>query len=253
LTVTEGTIPLKKVQALILRTNPLMRAFGWYELEVQTVGMNVDEQGHRVIAPFAQYDDLLALAQRVRSFDLPDAFGSVSPITIRRRFFRYTIALTAVLLPAAVLWPLGWWHPGGAALPWWGFAAVPGLLGWAVLQYRNHDYAVRDDGLYIRRGVLSHYLWILPTEKFHAFHATATVFQRRLDLKTLFVDTAGAATFAYPEVIDLPAAEADAQMDRLYDRFRTLYRDRIEAATGAPDTRLAPDERPQLPVSRADA
>jgi putative membrane protein len=253
LTVTEGTIPLKKVQALILRTNPLMRAFGWYELEVQTVGMNVDEQGHRVIAPFAQYDDLLALAQRVRSFDLPDAFGSVSPITIRRRFFRYTIALTAVLLPAAVLWPLGWWHPGGAALPWWGFAAVPGLLGWAVLQYRNHDYAVRDDGLYIRRGVLSHYLWILPTEKFHAFHATATVFQRRLDLKTLFVDTAGAATFAYPEVIDLPAAEADAQMDRLYDRFRTLYRDRIEAATGAPDTRLAPDERPQLPVSKADA
>ena len=247
-TVTEGTVPLKKVQALILRTNPFMRAFGWYELEVQTVGMNVDEQGHRVIAPFAQYDDILALAQRVRSFELPEAFGSVSRLTIRRRFFRYTLALSALLLPGAYFWPAGWWHPGGAALPWWGFLLVPLILGWALLQYHNHGYAVRDDGLYIRRGVLSHYLWILPTEKFHAFHATASLFQRRLNLKTLFVDTAGAAAFAYPEVIDLPAAEADAQLDRLYGRFQALYRTRIEALTGAPDTRLDKEERPHLPV-----
>ena len=247
-TVTEGTVPLKKVQALILRTNPFMRAFGWYELEVQTVGMNVDEQGHRVIAPFAQYDDILALAQRVRSFELPEAFGSVSRLTIRRRFFRYTLALSALLLPGAYFWPASWWHPGGAALPWWGFLLVPLILGWALLQYRNHGYAVRDDGLYIRRGVLSHYLWILPTEKFHAFHATASLFQRRLNLKTLFVDTAGAAAFAYPEVIDLPAAEADAQLDRLYGRFQALYRTRIEALTGAPDTRLDKEERPHLPV-----
>jgi len=248
-TVTEGTIPLKKVQALILRTNPLMRLFGWYELEVQTVGMNVDEQGHRVIAPFAQYAPILALAQRVRSFELPDSFGSVSPITIRRRFFRYTMALAALLLPVIYFWPADWWQFGGAALPWWGFALVPFILGWAGLQYRNHDYATRNDGLYIRRGVLAHYLWIIPVEKFHTFHATATIFQRRLGLKTLFVDTAGAATFAYPEVIDLPAQEADAQLDRLYRRFKTLYRNRIRNATGDPDTRLDADERLRLPVN----
>lgn len=252
-TVTEGTIPLGKVQALILRTNPLMRAFGWYELEVQTIGMNVNEQGHRVIAPFAQYDDILALAQRVHPFDLPDTFGSVSRLTIRRRFVRYTLALSALLGPGIYLWPAGWWQPGGIALPWWGLLLVPCLLLWAVLQYRNHGYAVRDDGLYIQRGVLTHYLWILPTEKHHVFQAAASVFQRRLNLKTLFVDTAGAAAFAYPEVIDLPAAEADARMDRLHRRFRTLYRSRIEEATGAPDTRLDVEDRPRLPVSENDA
>ncbi len=251
-TVTEGTIPLEKVQLLILRTNPLMRLFGWYELKVQTVGMNVNEQGHRVIAPFAQYEDILALGQRVRSFDLPDAFGSVSPITVRRRFFRYTAALSTLLLPAIYFWPAGWWHPGGAALPWWGFALVPLILGWAVLQYRNHDYAIRSDGLYVRRGVMTHRLWVIPVEKFHAFHATATIFQRRLGLKTLFVDTAGAATFAYPEVIDLPAEEADAQLDRLYQRFQTLYRTRIQQATGDPDTRLDADNRLRLPVNGND-
>ena len=248
LTVTEGTVPLDKVQTLMLRTNPLMRAFGWYSLEVQTIGQNVDEQGHRVIAPFASRAVVADLAARVRAFDMPDAFGSVSRLTIRRRFVRYTVALSVVVAPAGYFWPADWWAPLDVALPWWGGALVPLLLGWAVLQYRHHGYALADDALYIRRGVLSHYVWMIPTEKFHVFYATASVFQRRLHLKTLFVDTAGAGAFAYPEVVDLPAAEADAQLSRLHDRFRTLYRTRIKAATGSATTRLSADERPQLPV-----
>ena len=250
-TVTEGTIPLDKVQTLILRTNPLMRAFGWYELKVQTIGINVEEQGHRVIAPFAGGDRLLELARRVRTFELPESFTSVSPLTIRRRFFRYTAVLTALLLPTVYFWPVGWPYLGGVALPWWGFGLVPLILGWALLQYRNHEYAASEDSFYIRRGVVSHYLWIVPIEKFHVFHATASIFQRRLGLKTLFVDTAGAATFAYPEVIDVPADEADAQFNTLYQRFKALYRSRVEAATGAPDTRLDPDERPRLPTDES--
>lgn len=252
-TVTEGTVPLGKVQALILRTNPLMRAFGWYGLQVQTVGTDVNEQGHRVIAPFAQYDDILQLAQRVRSFDLPDRFRPVSSLTIRRRFFRYTAVLCLTLAPVIYFWPPTWWQPAGVALPWWGLALVPALLGWAVLQYLHHGYERQEDGLYVRRGVLSRHLWILPTEKFHVFAATASIFQRRLGLKTLYVDTAGAASFAYPEVVDLPAAEADDQLDALYHRFKTLYQHRIEAATGAADTRLSPTERPRLPTDRTDA
>jgi putative membrane protein len=246
-TVTEGTIPLDKVQALILRTNPFMRIFGWYELKVQTIGLDVGEQGHRVIAPFAGTDRILELARRVRTFDLPDSFVNVSPVTIRRRFIRYTAVFSALLLPTIYFWPAGWMHLGGVALPWWGLGLVPFILGWAVLQFQNHGYAADEDGLYIRRGVLSHYLWILPVEKFHVFHATASLFQRRLNLKTLFVDTAGAATFAYPEVIDVPDDDADDQFDALYRRFETLYQSRVEAATGAPDTRLDPDERPRLP------
>ncbi|MEF8817074.1 MAG: PH domain-containing protein [Salinibacter sp.] len=247
-TVTEGTVPLDKVQALILRTNPFMRAFGWYELKVQTVGLDVEEQGHRVIAPFAGAGRILELARQVRSVELPESFAHVSRLTIRRRFIRYTAVWAALLLPTVYFWPADWLHLGGVVLPWWGFGLVPFILGWAVLQYQNHGYAAGEDGFYIRRGVLSHYLWILPVEKFHVFHTTASIFQRRLGLKTLFVDTAGAATFAYPEVIDVPAAEADAQFGALYRRFRQLYRTRVEAATGAPDTRLAPDERPHLPV-----
>ena len=246
-TVTEGTIPLEKVQTLVLKTNPLMRAFGWHELEVQTVGRNVDEQGHRVIVPFAQLAPIVALAQRVRPFDIPTSFDSVSPLTIRRRFVRYTVVLAAAVLPGVYFWPVDWWHPAGVALPWWGGALVPGILLIALLQYHYHGYSVDDDGMYVRRGVLSHYLWMIPTDKFHVFQARASLFQQRLHLKTLSVDTAGAAAFAYPEVIDLPADEADAQLTDLHRRFRRLYHRRIEAATGSATTRLSEEERPQLP------
>lgn len=246
LTVTEGTIPLKKVQALILKTNPLMRAFGWFELEVQTVGVNVNEQGHRVIVPFAQYEDVLRTAHRVRDFELPGSFTSVSPLTIRRRFVRYSMTLTAFAGLAAYFWPADWLHPSGAALPWWALTLIPFLGVWAYLQYRHHDYEVSEDGFYVRRGVLSQILWIIPTEKHHVFTSTASLFQRRLGLASLYVDTAGASARAYPEVIDLPADAAGTHRRGLYDRFRTLYRNRIRAATGSPDRRLSEEERPQL-------
>jgi len=246
-TVTEGTIPLEKVQALILRTNPLMQVFGWYALEVQTVGLNVDEQGHRVVVPFAQLSTVLDIGNEVHAFDLPASMSPVSILTVRRRFVRYTLVLAAAIAPAVYFYPADWWHPLGVTLPWWGFGLTPLLALWAYLQYRNHGYDVRGDGLFVRRGVIARYTWVLPTKKHHVFYTTASLFQRRLNLKTLFVDTAGAAAFAYPEVIDLPAGEADTVMHRLHDRFRQLYRERIRRATGSADTRLSADERPQLP------
>ncbi len=234
LTLAEGTIPLQKVQTLILRTNPAMRQFGWYALEVQTVGLDVEEQGHRVVIPFAQKDQILELAQHIRSFELPESFESVSRLTIRRSFVRYNLALVGAtgLLSYLIDWlDTGWlaWTDAG-----WLLALAPLLLGLAILQYINHGYAIRDDGFFVRRGVFRHYIWVIPIEKYHVFYTTASPFQRRLGLKSLFVDTAGAATFAYPEVVDVRAASADRGLDELVDQFRTLYDQRLQRAADAP-------------------
>jgi len=231
LTVTEGTIPLSKVQALILKTNPLMRVFGWHELEVQTVGLDVNEQGHRVIVPFAQREEILELAQRVRPFTMPDAFSQVSRLTIRRRFFRRAFALSALIGIGVYFWPVDWWHPMEVALPWWGFVLTPLIFVGAVLEYFYHRYHVGEDGFYVQSGVLTHSFWILPIEKFHVFYSTASIFQRRLGLKTIYVDTAGASGGAYPEVVDVPAEVADGCVEELDDSFRVLYARRIAAAT----------------------
>lgn len=223
LTVSEGTIPLRKVQALVLRTNPLMRAFGWHALELQTMGLDTDRRGHQMAAPFAQLDDILALAPAIRPFTLPERFTPVSRLTIRRTFVRYTLLLLAVALPLGY-----YWRP---AL--WALAALPLLLYLAVLQYRQHGYALGDGLLFIRRGVLRHYVWIIPAERFQTFSRTASPFQRRLGLASLYVDTAGAGALRLPVIVDLPAEAADALLEEIYGLFT-----RRMAAAGTPSPEL---------------
>jgi putative membrane protein len=237
-TVTEGTIPLAKVQVLIVQTTPLMRLFGWYTLEVQTMGLNTDQQGQRVVAPFAQWETVMQLASRVRPMQVPDTFESVSPLTIRRYFLRRLGVLLAVMAPAVYFWPRDWWAPYDVALPWWSLLAIPALGIAAYLHYYYHRFAIHHDGLYVRRGVLRHYLWMIPINRYQVVYAADSLLQRRLGLKTLFVDTAGASAFAYPEVIDVEADTADTAVDTLYDQFHTLYRamvaDTQRTATAAP-------------------
>ncbi len=214
LTLSEGTIPLKRVQSLILRSNPLMRRFGWYRLELQTMGYEVDQQGYQIAAPFARREDILKLAARIRPFTLPESLTPVSKITIRRTFVRYSLALLVPLLPLAYFFP--------EAL--WGLLALPVLLYLAVLQYRNHGYAFADGILYVRRGVLQQYVWVVPVDRFQVFYGMGTYFQRRLGLRSLVIDTAGAGTFRYPEIVDVEAETGEAFLGLLYDRFQARFR-----------------------------
>ena len=223
LTVSEGTIPLAKVQALILRTNPVMRRFGWYALELQTMGLDV-QRGYQVAAPFARFGEALRLAQRVHPFTLPEAFTPVSKLMIRRTAVRYAVGLGVLiglvgLVVAFFLDGAGrFWRP---AL--WGLLALPLLFALAYAQWRHHAYAFDGRRLFIRRGVFGQYLWVLPVEKFQVLYASQSLFQRRLGLKSLYVDTAGAGGLTYPEIVDVEADAADRVLETLYAHFQTFF------------------------------
>ncbi|MEM9663468.1 MAG: PH domain-containing protein [Bacteroidota bacterium] len=211
LTVSEGTIPLPKVQALILRTNPLMRRFGWYGLEVQTMGLDVDQAGHQVAVPFGRLGEVERVADTIRPVQLPQAFQRVSPLMVRRLALRYTTGLLALVA-------VGVYFFEQTAL--WGLLAWPLLVAYAYLEYRNHGYVLQEDTFYVRRGVLRQHTWVIPAARFQVFYASATLFQRRLDLASLYVDTAGASSMAFPRLQDLPAAEASALLEEVYVRFQ---------------------------------
>ena len=241
LTRSEGTIPLEKVQALVLRTNPLKRLFGWYGLEVQTMGL--DAEGHQVAVPFARRAEVERIARHIRPAMWPEQFRRVSPLTIRRASIRYTALLAALVAPIAYFL---------YAPAWWALALAPLLVGLAYLQYRCHGYAAREDALYVRRGVFRQHLWMLPTEKQQVFYAAASLFQRRLRLKSLYVDTAGANGFSTPEIVDLPASEADELLPRLYARFHKFFQDRTlkeDSAFGhGADHHEAPPQKTTTPA-----
>jgi putative membrane protein len=230
LTVAEATIPLKKVQAVIFRSNPLMMRLGWWAVEAQTMGLDVRQQGHQMAVPLAK----LQVARRVGAAILPirplSDYMSVSPRFVRRATFRYSLALLAMSAP------IGYWQPQllfGTPL------LIPLAYWFARAQYRQHGYDVDDEWLRVRRGVIRHMEWHVPLRYAHVFYTSQTLFQRRLGLKTLYVDTAGASPVSYPAILDLPQTTADQLRRTLYRRFQEV----LEASAGLPGSSSPADVR----------
>ncbi len=209
LTVVEGVIPLKRIQALIIRTQPLMRRYGWYRLKIQTVGLDRAQVGHQVGIPFATLPEVLAVASHIRPFTIPVSFHRVSRRTIRRRSIRYLIALSVLVAFSSTLWNQALWF----------LLLAPACLWLAYDQWRKHQYAIEGGFLFVRKGVFAQKMWVIPKDRFQVFYRTATYFQRRLGLRTVLVDTAGGLEWSNPGIIDLAANDADKLMLDLYEEF----------------------------------
>ena len=212
LTLTEGAIPLRRIQSFILRSNPLMKHYGWYRFELQTLGIDLQQSGYQVAVPFGRMSEIGEVIQRISGVDIPDEWQPVSKLTIRRFAARATVAVGAVV---GIVWMF--WEP---AL--WGLAVLPLLYFYGVLRYLNMGYAVGEDAVAIRRGVFRKMTWIIPYEKMQAVFRRASFFQRRLGLESFFVDTAGSSPMQPADLVDIEDATSDGLEREVYDRFRTL-------------------------------
>lgn len=210
LTRTEGTIPLRRVQTYIVRTNPLMRKFGWFRLELQTIGMDTREAGFHVAVPFGRASDVVHVLN-----DVAEPLGTVwnelqwepvSPLTTRRFLIRWSVVL--ILATSVVAW---FWTP---AL--WALAVAPVLLPVSAARYRNMGWARTDTTFAVRRGILRKHTWLIPLHKLQTISLNATWFQRRLGLETLIVDTAGASEVSPAVLIDVTRPVGERLMADLY-------------------------------------
>ncbi len=206
----ERTIPLRKVQALVFRQNPIMRRWRYTRLSAQTMGLDEQARGAAPVVPFAPEPAALTLAAEVFGYRPPAGLTPVSPLHFRRTALRMLFALAVAAGGPAFWWP--------EAL--WGLLLAPLLVWLAWAQYRAHRYHFDGTALVVQRGALWRTVWAVPVSRTQAFSVDATVFQRRLGLVTLSVDTAGASELGGPSIYDLPAANAEALLDALRDAFR---------------------------------
>jgi putative membrane protein len=138
---------------------------------------------------------------------------------IRRTFIRYTLGLLIITSVSAYFWE---WAP-------WLLTSLPLLYGLAYQQYLNHGFDVKESHLFVRRGVFRRYTWILPLERFQVFYLTQTLFQRRLGLQSLYVDTPGSGATAQPVIVDLPEEEARQWFGSLYREFQLQFATHVPA------------------------
>ncbi len=220
-TVAESALPRRRIQALVIRTNPMMQHFGWYALEAQLIGLDREMQGVQMLAPFGRLSTIQQIAAHVWPITLPATWQRVSPRMIRRATVRY------LLIGAGVLLGLGWIWPD---LRWLLLGLPPGapLLAW--LQYRHHGYAVEASYLFVRQGVFQHRIWCLPYQKMQSFSLTRSLFQRRLQLASLQADMAGTPAIGGPQIHDLPEAVAEQLLQLIYERFQMHCRTQSPAS-----------------------
>lgn len=229
-----GTIPLDKVQSLSVKANLLARAIGYGSLAVVTAGYAPGEGGSQSAVPFAKRDRVLSLAKSIESFEDP---SYVRPP--KRARTRYAVRyLAAALGVVALAYGLVRWTPLDGA--WWGTLLVlPVVPVAAHATWSARGYAVQDGDVLARNGYVVQREVVVPYHRIQTVTTSATVFQRRRDLATLVIDTAGSGGYGGQDAraVDIDADEAErlrAEVERrlheaVADRREQFHRERTES------------------------
>lgn len=222
-----GTIPLDKVQSVSVTENALARRLGYASLEVETAGYapGGNGQGSQSAVPLARRKRVLDLARSVEQFG--DPTFRRPPVRARSRYaVRYALVvafLTAVSVTVVRFTAIE--PPVPALSPLVLLAAVPPA---AHLKWVNLGYALTGDHFVAREGFWTRTTRVVPYYRIQTLAESSTPFQRRRDLATLVVDTAGAQGLGTTDAraLDVDADRANELRVELERQFQTALGER---------------------------
>ena len=185
-----GSIPVEKVQSVTVTDNPLQRLIGYAGLWVETAGYGPDSSGGSQSAvPLAKRRRAYGFAERFTDLEKP-SFHRPTTVARRRYLVRYSLVAGAVVLVAygvTLATPLVSWYYAAVV-----FLAVPVA---AHLRWVHLGYYVGADHLVIRSGFWRRQTTVIPYYRVQTINNRRSIFQRRLGLASLVVDTASSQTF----------------------------------------------------------
>ena len=209
-TRSQSVIARDRIQLALVTDGPVRRLFDGADLSFQTLSAGAEGSGRQSVAPFATTGEVEKVLSLAGAYRLPRA-GELQMVS-RRHVLRVVLAELLVPLPLLLIAAL-FWPAALLLLP----LLVLGAVG-AVVSRRFHLHGLRNGLLLVRKGFWRRRLWIVPAENVQAVAVTRTLLQRWLGLATLHADTAGAATFDYPRIVDIRHDEAVALAARLIER-----------------------------------
>ncbi|HET9335535.1 MAG TPA: PH domain-containing protein [Sphingomicrobium sp.] len=201
LTLTDVSIPVKRVQAAILATGPIRRTFGWRELKLQSLAQD-GGQGDHVVAPLAREPEA---ADILASLDWPVAPPADTWRPVSRAFFTSFIG---TLVPAALLTIVAIPFLGPVGLLWLAGAGLAIAMRW--LDWKRARYALDRNTLYVERGWWRHRRNIVPRTRIQSIDLAESWWSRLFGICTLRLGIAGGGGFSDHHVPALPRAEAEA-------------------------------------------
>ena len=200
LTLTDVTLPLKRAQAALVLTGPLRRAFGWFELKLQSLAQDDRGKGDYVLAPLASESEVRELVSEV-GWPVAPALSNWRRIS-RAYLILFLIALAPLALIAAVqavMFPA----VGLVAL---GVIAIAALL--RILAWPRTRYALDGDILFVETGWWRQRRLILPIAKVQSADVTDNALSRLFGVATVRLGVAGGSGFSAHAVPALPRETA---------------------------------------------
>ncbi len=228
-----GTIPLSKIQTLMIRENVLARSLGYASLVIETAGYGPGQDDSVESAiPIAKRNRVFELARTIENIGEP-AFER-PPKRARTRYVgRYTIVV-AVITGAlgAVNWLYGVLPLWYAAAALWILVPPAAHLKWANIGYYTDDnYVITQGGFWSRRTT------IVPYYRVQTVTTSQTVFQKRRNLATLVVDTATSGGFWGGNAVALDIDDGVAE--RLREDVHDEFHESVERRQRMADSQIA--------------
>ncbi|MFB6092572.1 MAG: PH domain-containing protein [Haloquadratum sp.] len=216
----DGSIPFDKIQTLTIVDNPLKRHFGYATLYIETAGYTTGggdgSRGSEAAIPIAERERVRELVEELEP--VGDVEFRRPPAAARRRsLVRY---LLVVALAAAGLYAVR--AVASLPVPWWGaLAAVPIAVWFAAATWRHRGHWLGETHVVTRNGVLRRETKIVPYYRVQTVIDSRTIFQRRLGLATVTVDTAGSLSIRGQDAaaVDVAGTRADELRDELEARL----------------------------------
>lgn len=188
-TRVSATIPLRRVQTVIIRDGLLHRLLGRHEVLVETAGGAVIEAGARQrepIAPILRAEQLPALLVQLQP-DLDTRDMTWKPVH-RRAFGR--------MLRGSLLWPAGLSAAAFFLVQTWAIAVlavlVTSAIMHAVLRARYLAWDLTRDSIVVRDGALARTTRIARFSRVQVIAIARNPFDLRTGMSTVRADTAGA-------------------------------------------------------------
>lgn len=213
-----GSIPLEKVQTLIVSENVLARRFGYGKLLIETAGYSPGEaSGSQTAVPLATRDRVFDLARSIEPFEQP---GFVRPPTRTRqrylhRYVYLVIAVTATgyAIDYTGLYPFEWY-----VLP----ALVVLAPAAAHLKWSHIGYTVQDGYVITRSGFWNRRTHVVPYHRIQTVFERQTIFQRRWGLASVGIDTAGTRSLGGQDAVapDIDAETASKLREYVHDEMQ---------------------------------
>ncbi|WP_050048317.1 PH domain-containing protein [Halanaeroarchaeum sulfurireducens] len=224
----DGSVPIEKIQTLVVEENVLMRRFGYAALRVDTAGYapgSTPSGGSEAAIPLAATANIYQFARQIADFERPEMRRL--PKRARRRYVaRYSLAVGAVAAVAGVV------GTQIVSFPWYWtivlFAFVPVA---ADRTWRHRGWALGDGFAFTRSGFWRRRTHVVPDFRVQTVIERQSPFQRRWSLASVALDTASSGSLlgGGAVAIDLDADDARGVREAVRSRLQAALSERRRA------------------------